>query len=102
MKSTDKLKNYFENYTREKRFIDRIIQIRKDAGIPQNGIKFPDAPRYYTIEFPASVLGISYNNIKYPTYPAKMTAVYNELLSPLPKIYKEMETILFLKNLEVF
>ena len=32
MKSTDKLKNYLETYTRERYFIDRVLEIRKEIG----------------------------------------------------------------------
>ena len=42
MKSTEKLKNYLENYTREKYFTDRVFQIRKGIGIPEKGIKFSE------------------------------------------------------------
>lgn len=96
IKSTSRLKNYLENYTREKYFTDRIYQIRKDIGIPQNGIKFPKrTPKDYTIELPASILGIRYKENTYPTIPARMTQIYAELISPLPKIYQEFEIILF-------
>lgn len=90
MKSTDKLINYLERYTREKYFTDRIFQIRKDIGIPRKGIEFPKATFFEDWEgFMDMYLCIKYRDIYYPTYPKKRTDLYNELLTPLPSIYRK-------------
>lgn len=95
MKSTNKLKNYFEQYTREKYFSDRVLQIRKDIGIPQNGIN-EDIPPRLSMEYIGFLMGIKYKDKAYPTYPAKMTNIYAEILKPIPKIYKELLAIQFI------
>ncbi len=96
MKSTNKLKNYLESYTRERYFIDRVAQIRKDIGIPGNGIPFPEAMDYYAKGNPVSVLGIYYKDIRYDTFPTRRTAIYSELLEPIPKIFNHLELNLFI------
>lgn len=95
MKSTDKLKNYFEQYTREKYFMDRIYQIRKDIGIPEDGISDKIPPRL-SMDYIGFIMGVKYKDKVYPTFPAKMTKIYAELLKPVPKIYRELLVIQFI------
>lgn len=95
MKSTNKLKNYLESYTREKYFTDRVAQIRKDIGIPKNGIKFPGVSFFENPDnFIGLNLSIKYQDVNYPVFGAR-TAIYNELLTPLPEVFKEPTLILF-------
>lgn len=98
MKSTDKLKNYFEIYTREDYFQERVKQIRKDIGIPLNGIEFSGPSFFENAENTVGMcFEIKYNGATYPVFPDdKMPTIYKELLSPIPKIYNETETLLFI------
>lgn len=97
MKSASKLKNYLEKYTREKYFTDRITQIRKDIGIPENGIQFPKSLfQENTTELVGMIMSIKYKDANYPTFPAKRTLIYSELLKPIPAIYKEPIMIAFI------
>src|SRR3989338_9326730 len=95
MKALDKVKSYFEDYTRTDYFTERVFKIRDEIGIPKNGIPLDGDTSKFTIDLPASVLGIKYNGKNYHTFPAKMTKVYSELLEPIPAPYKVMECILF-------
>lgn len=102
MKSIEKLKNYLENYTRTSYFIDRVLKIREEIGLPTEGIPFPEGTQVYDLDFPASVLGIEYKGKRYHTFPAKRSIIYNELLTRLPKIYKKIDIILFINTFILF
>lgn len=95
-KAVKRLENFLEKYTREKYFQDRVALIRKKIGIPEKGVAFPGIPPVYTIEFPANVLGISYREVNYPTFPARMDIKYSEILRKLPNAYKIIDIILFI------
>jgi len=98
MKTNDKLINYFENYTREKYFTDRVYLIRKELGIPRNGIRFPKKlPEYGMLFLPASILGISYKDKKLPAMALQVNIKpYDELAKRLPSIYKNLESLWFI------
>ena len=96
MKSTDKLKNYLETYTRERYFIDRVLEIRKEIGIPKNGIKMPNLSGRVIRGLPASLFGIKYKNTNHLTFPKQRTKIYSEILEPIPEIYKNVNIILFI------
>lgn len=96
MKSEDKLKNYLEAYTREKYFTDRVLQIRKDIGIPDNGIPFQKESFFANFEnWLGMLLSIQYNGVNYKTFGGFITPVYNDLFKPLPKIYTSHVMVLF-------
>jgi len=95
MKSFNRMKNYLENYTRKKYFTDKVFQIRKDIGIPSNGILFPKNLDHHSIEFPVSVFGISYKGVKYLTSPKKSDGIYKDLFKPMPSVYQGLTMKLF-------
>ena len=95
MKSTNKLINYLESYTREKYFTERVEEIRKKIGIPEGGIMFPDNETANSIDFTQMYFEIKYKNVSYPTYAKKRVQIYSELLKPVPEIYQEHELIIF-------
>lgn len=96
MKSAEKLKNYLETYTRERYFTDRVLQIRKDIGIPENGIPFAKDSFFDNFEnWLGMLLSIQYNGKNYKTIGGFTAPIYNDLLIPLPKIYKFHAIILF-------
>lgn len=96
MKSTNKLENYLETYTREKYFTDRVAKIRKEIGIPKNGISFPDpAIADNAVNFADIFFEIKHKNVSYRTYERERTPIYNELLKPVPKIYQDTPLVIF-------
>lgn len=99
MKILEKEKGYFETYTRETYFQDRILLIRKKLGIPPEGIepsKGLQASSFFLSQDPVSVFGIKLDHINYQTSPRFRDPVYNELLEPIPQIYQTFNAILFI------
>ncbi len=84
MKSTEKLKNYLESYTREKYFMDRVFKIRENIGIPKNGIKFSekmfDGSVEGIVKYLGMYFGIKYKNKVYLMNKGKISKLYGELL----------------------
>jgi hypothetical protein len=98
MKSLEKLESFFERYTREKQFQDRILIIRQRLGIPPEGVPLPDNVDLSYVGSPVSLLGIKYEDINYATIPSRMDDDYKEIIRPLPKIYKTLVTIAFING----
>ena len=99
MKSFEKMRNYFESYTREKYFQDRIKAIRKKIDIPLEGVKLPDgfnASSLVRFQGPVSVFGIKLDHLNYQTSPNQRDTAFKELIKPIPSIYQTMSTVLFI------